>query len=81
MIKVLAVLAASAAMLVSAVAAEMEGTVKEVDAAGMTLVLEDGTALAVAEGVSLEGVEAGMTVRVTTDDATPATATAVEVVE
>lgn len=76
--KFLAVAAASAALLVSAIAAEMEAMVKDVDTAGMMLVLEDGTELKVADGVSLEGVEAGKKVKVTTDDA--GTATAVELV-
>ncbi|MBO6900068.1 MAG: DUF1344 domain-containing protein [Rhizobiaceae bacterium] len=76
--KFLAVAAASAALLVSAIAAEMEAMVKDVDSAGMMLVLEDGTELKVADGVSLEGVEAGKKVKVTTDDA--GTATAVELV-
>jgi ABC-type amino acid transport substrate-binding protein len=77
--KFLAIAAASAALLVSAFAAEMEAMVKEVDTAGMTLVLEDGTQLKVADGVSLDGVEAGKKVKVTTDDS--GTATAVAVVE
>ena len=77
--KLFAVLAASAAMLVSAYAAEIEGTVKSVDAANATIVLEDGTSLKVAADVKLDGVEAGKKVKVTTNDANAVPA--VEVVQ
>lgn len=70
--KILATVIASAAMLAAAVAAEMEGVVKAVDAAAMKVVLEDGAELAVADGVSLDGIEAGAKVKITVDDATKA---------
>lgn len=70
--KILATAFASAALLVSAFAAEMESVIKSVDAAAKTVVLEDGTELAVAEGVSLEGIDAGAKVKITVDDATKA---------
>jgi len=77
--KLFAVLAASAAMLVAAHAAEVEGTVKSVDAATATIVLEDGTELKAGADVKLDGVEAGKKIKATTDDAN--TVTAVEVVQ
>ncbi len=76
--KFIAIAAASFAMLVSAHAAEMEGVVKSVDAAAKAVVLEDGTALTVAEGVALDKVVAGAKVKVTVDDATKAV-TAIQV--
>ena len=78
--KFLAIAAASAAMLVSAYAAEMEGVIKEIDAAAKSIVLEDGTVVAVAEGVDLSALAAGAKVKLTIDDASKA-ATAVEAVE
>lgn len=77
--KLFAVLAASAAMLVSAYAAEVEGTVKSVDVANATIVLEDGTSLKVAADVKLDGIAAGTKVKATTNDANAVTA--VEVVK
>lgn len=70
--KFIATAIASAALLVSAFAAEMEAVIKSVDAAAMKVVLEDGAELAVAEGVSLEGIEAGAKVKITVDDASKA---------
>jgi len=77
--KLFAVLAASTAMLVSAYAAEVEGTVKSVDVANATIVLEDGTSLKVAADVKLDGIAAGTKVKATTNDANAVTA--VEVVK
>ena len=77
--KLFAVLAASAAMLVSAYAAEVEGTVKSVDVANATIMLEDGTSLKVAADVKLDGIAAGTKVKATTNDANAVTA--VEVVK
>lgn len=70
--KILATVIASAAMLAAAVAAEMEGVVKAVDAAAKKVVLEDGSELAVADGVVLDGIEAGAKVKITVDDASKA---------
>lgn len=70
--KFIATAIASAALLVSAFAAEMEAVIKSVDAAAMKVVLEDGAELAVAEGVSLEGIETGAKVKITVDDASKA---------
>lgn len=70
--KILAVAVASVAMLASAFAAEVEGVIKAVDAAAKKVVLEDGSELAVADGVSLEGIEAGAKVKITVDDASKA---------
>ena len=77
--KFLATVAATAAMLVSVHAAEMEGTVKAVDAAAMTVTMEDGTVVKVDASVSLAGVEAGKKVKVTTNESN--TATNIEVVQ
>ncbi|MBK8457293.1 MAG: DUF1344 domain-containing protein [Phyllobacteriaceae bacterium] len=70
--KILATVIASAAMLAAAIAAEMEGVVKAVDAAARKVVLEDSSELAVADGVVLDGIEAGAKVKITVDDASKA---------
>lgn len=59
---------ASAAMLSAAFAAEMEGIVSSIDADAKVIVMEDGAELQVADGVSLDGIEPGASVVVTTDD-------------
>lgn len=70
--KIIATLVASAAMLATAFAAEVEGVVKAIDVAAKKVVLEDGTEYAVAEGVALEGIAAGAKVKITIDDASKA---------
>jgi Protein of unknown function (DUF1344) len=76
--KILATLAATAALVSAAFAGEVEGVVKTFDAATKTVTLEDGSAYVLAEGVAAEAIVAGAKVKVTFDDATKA-ATAVEV--
>ena len=76
--KIFAIALASAAMISTAFAGEVEGVVKSVDAATATIELESGETFKAAEGVVLEGVEAGKTVKVTfTDGTTDATAIAI----
>lgn len=77
--KLLVILAASAAMLASAHAAEMEGTVKAIDVDAKTITLEDDTIVTVADDVDLEGITEGTKIKVTTGDGD--VATSVEVVE
>lgn len=72
--KFVAIAFASAAMLSTAFAGEVEGVVKAVDAAAATVELESGEMFTAAEGVVLEGIEAGKTVKVMfTDGTTDAT--------
>jgi Cu/Ag efflux protein CusF len=49
-------------------AAELEGKVQSVDADARTIVLDDGTTLAVAEGVSIEGLKEGTDVKVSYEE-------------
>ena len=72
--KIVAIVLASAAMLSTAFAGEVQGVVKAVDAAAATVELESGEVFKAAEGVVLEGIEAGKTVKVMfTDGTTDAT--------
>ncbi|WP_164749892.1 DUF1344 domain-containing protein [Nitratireductor alexandrii] len=64
----LAAVLAAASFVTVALAGEMQGVVSAVDAEAMVIVMEDGAELAVADGVSLEGIEPGTSVVVTTDD-------------
>ncbi len=64
----LAAVLASASFVTVALAGEMQGVVSAVDAEAMVIVMEDGAELAVADGVSLDGIEPGASVVVTTDD-------------
>ena len=75
--KIIATLAASAALLSAAFAGEIEGVVKAFDATAKTVTLEDGTAYVLADGVAVDALVAGAKVKITFDDATKA-ATAVE---
>jgi len=76
--KIVAIAFASAAMLSTAFAGEIEGVVKNFDAAASTVELESGEVYTVAEGVELEGIEAGKTVMVMfNDDTTEATEIAI----
>lgn len=70
----------SAAMLSTAFAGEIEGVVKMIDPAAATIELESGEVYTIAEGMELEGVEAGKTVKVMFDDGTTA-ATEIAIVE
>lgn len=76
--KILATLVASAALVASAYAGEVEGVVKAYDEATKTITLEDAQAFVLAEGVVVDGVVAGAKVKITFDDATKA-ASAVDV--
>jgi hypothetical protein len=78
--KFVAIAFASAAMISTAFAGEVEGVVKTVDAATATIVLESGETFVAAEGVALEGVEAGAKVHVIFTDGTT-DATEVSIVE
>jgi len=68
--KIVAIAFASAAMLSTAFAGEIEGVVKNFDAAASTVELESGEVYTVADGVEAEGIEAGKTVMIMFDDAT-----------
>ena len=68
--KLLATLAASAAMIGFAYAGEAEGTVASVDPESGTITLETGESFVVQEGVNIEGLMPGAEVRVVYDDAT-----------
>ena len=59
---------ASFTLISSAYAAEMTGTVKEVDAMKHMIVLEDGMSVMTNDDVKLEGVMAGDKVKIMTDD-------------
>lgn len=78
--KFVAIAFASAAMISSAFAGEVEGVVSSVDAGTATVALESGESFTAAEGVSLEGVEAGKTVMIMFDDSTNV-ATEIAIVE
>lgn len=78
--KFVALLIASAAMVATAYAGQVEGVIKAYDPATKTVTLEDGSAYVLAEGVAAEGLEAGTKVQVAFDDASKA-ATAVTVLQ
>jgi hypothetical protein len=68
--KILATLAASAAMNGFAYAGEVEGVVASVDAETGTIILESGESFVAQEGIDVEGVVPGTEVRITFDDTT-----------
>ncbi|MFC5585487.1 DUF1344 domain-containing protein [Nitratireductor kimnyeongensis] len=68
--KILAVLATSGFLTLSAYAAEVQGTVASIDVATRTIALDDGTVYTAGEGVDLASVAAGATVTLTIDDTT-----------
>lgn len=68
--KALIAIAATLVAATSVYAAEMQATVAEVQTDASTIVLDDGTALTVAEGVDYSSIEAGDNVSIVTDDAT-----------
>jgi hypothetical protein len=78
--KFVALLIASSAMVATAYAGQIQGTVKSFDQATKTVTLEDGSAYVLAEGVMADGITAGAKVQVTFDDTSKA-ATAVTVVQ
>ena len=78
--KFVALLIASAAMVATAYAGQIQGVVKAFDEATKTVTLEDGSAYVLAEGVTADGIAAGTKVQVTFDDTSKA-ATAVTVVQ
>ncbi|MFK5980908.1 MAG: DUF1344 domain-containing protein [Rhizobiaceae bacterium] len=59
---------ASLAFVGAAFAGEIEGKVQSVDAT--RIVLENGTELAIGEGVSVDGVKTGAEVKIVYDDST-----------
>jgi hypothetical protein len=71
---------ASAAMISTAFAGEIEGVVVAVDPAAATVELESGEIFTVVEGVALDGVEAGKTVMIMFEDDTT-NATEIAIVE
>ncbi|MGH7265308.1 MAG: DUF1344 domain-containing protein [Candidatus Rokuibacteriota bacterium] len=56
------------AFSLTAWAGEIEGKVQKVDTADRTFVLEDGTQVWVAEGVAMENVKEGATVKATYEE-------------
>ena len=62
--------AALLAMIATAYAGEISGTVASVDPEGRTLVLDSGETFTLADEVSLEGIQPGLPVTVTFDDGT-----------
>lgn len=78
--KIVAIALASVAMLSTAYAGEIEGVVKAVDAAAATIELESGEMFKAAEGVVLEGIEAGKKIKVVFTDGTT-DATEISIVE
>jgi Protein of unknown function (DUF1344) len=78
--KFVALLIASAAMVATAYAGQIEGVVKAFDEATKTVTLEDGSAYVLAADVTVEGLAAGAKVHLTFDDASKA-ATEVTVVQ
>ena len=78
--KFVALLLASAAMVATAYAGQIQGVVKAFDPATKTVTLEDGSAYVLAAGVMPEGIAAGAKVQVTFDDTSKA-ATAVTVTQ
>ncbi|WP_295814748.1 DUF1344 domain-containing protein [uncultured Nitratireductor sp.] len=68
--QILAVLAATGFLTLSAFAAEVQGTVQSVDPATRTIALDDGTVYPAGEGVDLASIAAGATVTLTIDDTT-----------
>ncbi|MDF1609664.1 DUF1344 domain-containing protein [Hoeflea sp. YIM 152468] len=68
--KIVAFAFASAALLSTAFAGEIEGVVKTLDPAAATIELESGEVYTLAEGLELEGIEAGKTVMIMFDDGT-----------
>lgn len=58
-------------LVLSAVGAwggEMEGKIQSVDASGRTIVLDNGTSLSVAEGVSMDALREGSDVKVSYEE-------------
>lgn len=64
----IASLIASMAFVGAALAGEVEGTVKSVDASAKTIMLDNGSEFAIGAGVSLDGVQAGTAVKIVYDD-------------
>jgi hypothetical protein len=61
-------LAAPLAFMSPALAEQLSGTIKSVDKDARTIVLEDGAELGVAEGVGLDALESGTTVKMTVEE-------------
>lgn len=74
---ILASAATLMALITSSFAGEVSGTVAVVDPEQRTLTLETGEVFTLADEVSLEGIQPGVNVMVTFDDATTE-ATAIE---
>lgn len=62
------VLALVLALSLTASAAEIEGKVQKVDAGDRMFVLEDGTQIWVAEGISMDTLKEGATVKATFEE-------------
>lgn len=78
--KFVAIVLASAAMISTAFAGEIEGVIKAVDAAAATIELESGEIFKTAEGIALEDLEAGETVKIVFTDGTDE-ATEISIIE
>ena len=78
--KFVALLIASAAMVATAYAGQIQGVVKAFDETTKTVTLEDGSVYTLAAGVMPTGITAGTKVQVTFDDTSKA-ATAITVVQ
>jgi hypothetical protein len=68
--KLVATLIASAALITTAFAGEMEGIVKAYDPATKTVTLEDASTVILADGVVADELIAGAKVKLMIDDAT-----------
>ncbi|MDV2964379.1 DUF1344 domain-containing protein [Nitratireductor aquimarinus] len=68
--KILATLAATGFLTLSAYAAEVQGTVQSVDAETRTIALDDGTVYTAGEGVDLASIASGAAVTLIIDDTT-----------
>jgi hypothetical protein len=69
MVKVLGfALVALLAIAPLAMAAEIEGTIKTIDTSDRTIVLDDGTKVSVADGVSMDTLKEGTDVKVSYEE-------------
>jgi hypothetical protein len=68
--KILSAVTALGFFGMAAYAAEVEGSVNDVDQETRTILLADGTSYVAAESIDLSAIAAGAKVRITHDDAT-----------
>jgi len=66
--KIVAIAFASAAMISTAFAGEIEGIVKSYDAATASIELESGEVFTVGEGIAVDAISTGKSVTITFDD-------------